>query len=125
MTRPVIMMTTVGMAVLLALAGGAGLAGAQPKKEPPRAYQSPMRDQCEAELGKDKGWNAELRDSLRPEVHEAEAGLITRNNKHVVMAYAALWILTVGFVILLWTRQRRLLAELDALEKKVAKAAEQ
>jgi len=41
------------------------------------------------------------------------------------MAYAAVWILTVGFVVLLWFRQRRLVAELDALEKKVAKAAEQ
>ena len=116
-------MTTLAITLLLALAGSRA-ATAQPAKEPPRSYQSPMRAQCEAELAKDKGWNAELRDSLRPSVHEAEAALITRNNKHVVMAYAAIWILTVGFVVLLWFRQRRLLAELDALEKKVAKAAE-
>jgi len=125
MTRRATIMTTMGIAALLALAGGTALVSAQPKKEPPRAYQSPMRDQCEQELAKDKGWDAELRDSLRPEVHEAEAALISKNNKHVVMAYAALWILTVGFVVLLWTRQRRLLGELEALEKKVAKAAEQ
>jgi hypothetical protein len=117
-------MTTVGVAALLALASG-HRAEAQEKKEPPRSYQSPMRDQCEAELAKDKGWNAELRDSLRPEVHEAEASLIQKNKKHVVMAYAGLWLLTVGFVVLLYFRQRRLAAELDALEKKVAKAAEQ
>ncbi len=115
--------TILGITVLLALASSRA-ATAQPGKEPPRSYQSPMRAECEAELAKDKGWSAELKDTLRPSVHEAEASLITRNNKHVVMAYAAIWILTVGFVILLWLRQRRLLAEIEALEKKVAKAAE-
>ena len=117
-------LTTLGFATLVALAG-AGRAEAQPKKEPPRAYQSPMRDQCQAELNKDKGWLAELKDTLRPEVHEAEAALIQKNEKHVVMAYAGLWILTVGFLVLLWFRQRKLVAELEALEAKVAKAAEQ
>lgn len=124
MVRPTRILTTIAIATVLAAAGGAAVL-AQPKKEPPRSYQSPMRDQCEAELEKDRGWNAELRLSLRPEVHEEEAALIQRNEKHVVMAYAALWILTVGFVVLLWFRQRRLLAELEALEAKVAKAAEQ
>ena len=117
-------MTTFGVAALLALASGRD-AGAQETKGPARSYQSPMRAECEAELAKDKGWNAELRDSLRPEVHEAEAALIQRNKKHVVGAYGALWILTVVFLVLLWIRQRKLLAELDTLEKKVAKAAEQ
>jgi len=124
MARRITFFTTLALTALLALAGSRA-ARAQPAKEPPRSYQSPMRDQCEAELAKDRGWSAQLKDSLRPSVHEAEAGLITRNNKHVVMAYAAVWILTVGFVVLLWFRQRRLVAELDALEKKVAKAAEQ
>lgn len=124
MPRPITMLTTLAIAALLALAGSRA-ARAQPAKEPPRAYQSPMRAQCEAELAKDRGWNAELKDSLRPSVHEAEAALIQKNKKHVVMAYAAIWILTVVFVILLWFRQRRLLAELAALEAKVAKAAEQ
>ncbi|HEU5055477.1 MAG TPA: hypothetical protein VFU21_03100 [Kofleriaceae bacterium] len=116
--------TTLAIAALLAVAGSSAVS-AQPAKEPPRAYQSPMRDQCEAELAKDRGWNAELRASLRPEVHEAEAALIQRNEKHVVMAYAALWVLTVAFLVLVWFRQRKLVAELDALEKKVAKAAEE
>ena len=116
--------TTLAIAALLAVAGSSAVV-AQPAKEPPRSYQSPMRDQCEAELSKDKGWSAELKASLRPEVHEAEAALIQRNEKHVVMAYAGLWILTVAFVILLWFRQRRLVTELEVLEKKVAKAAEE
>jgi hypothetical protein len=124
MARCMTMLTTLGFAALLVVASSQ-VAAAQPAKEPPRAYQSPMRDQCEAELARDKGWNAELKDSLRPEVHEAEAALIQKNKKHVVMAYAALWILTVVFLVLLWFRQRKLVAELEALEAKVAKAAEQ
>ena len=79
--------------------------------------------ECEAELAKDKGWSAERKASLRPAVHADEAVLIQKNKKHVVMAYAALWVLTVVFLVLLWLRQKRLVAELDALEKKVAKAA--
>lgn len=116
--------TTVGIAALLAISV-AGVAEAQERRGPPRPYQSPMRAQCEAELDKDKRWQAELKDTLRPEVHQAEAALIQKNKKHVVMAYAALWVLTVVFLVLLWFRQRRLVAELDDLEKKVAKAAEQ
>lgn len=118
--------TTIAIILLLLGAAGGREAAAQPPvKEPPRAYQSPMRAQCEAELDKDRGWRAELKDALRPEVHEAEAALIQKNEKHVVMAYAALWVLTVAFLVLLWFRQARLVREIAALEEKVAKAAEQ
>jgi hypothetical protein len=119
--------------IVIAILCWTGTAGAQDepaaapqagaRKEPPRSYQSPRRAECEAELAKDKGWSAELKASLRPAVHADEAVLIQKNKKHVVMAYAALWVLTVVFLVLLWLRQKRLVAELDALEKKVAKAA--
>jgi hypothetical protein len=125
MARRLTVLTTIGIILFLGAAGGREAAAQPPAKEPPRSYQSPMRGQCEAELGKDKGWRAELKDSLRPEVHEAEAALIQKNEKHVVMAYAALWILTVVFLVLLWFRQARLVREIAELEDKVAKAAEQ
>ncbi len=86
-------------------------------------YKSPMREQCEGELAKDKGWQAELRNAMRPEVHQEDANIIARNKKHVVMGYGALWGLTVVFVVLLWLRQRRLLAEMDRLAQQIAKAA--
>jgi hypothetical protein len=88
--------------------------------DPP--YRSPMRAQCEGELDKDKAWQAELRQSVRPEVHQEDANIMAKNKKHVVMAYGALWGLTVVFVALLWLRQRRLVGELDALQKRIAKA---
>jgi hypothetical protein len=113
------------IAVTFGLALGA-LGAARPAlAAPPPPYQSPMRGQCEAELARDKGWQAELRASVRPDVHEEDAAIMLRNKKHVVMAYGALWILTVGFLVLLWLRQRRLTAEIDRLDAKLAKAAEE
>ena len=108
--------------LMMLVAGFAGVAAAD---EPAKPYRSLMREQCEAELAKDKLWSAELQESVRPAVHEADAGIMLKNKKHVVMAYAALWILTVAFLVLLWLRQRKLVGEIARLEAKVAKAAEE
>ena len=86
-------------------------------------YRSPMREQCEAELGKDRGWQAELRNEVRPDVHQEDANITMRNKKHVVMAYGALWGLSVVFLVLMWMRQRKLTAEMDRLAAQIAKAA--
>lgn len=86
-------------------------------------YRSTMREQCESELAKDKGWSAELRNDCRAEVHQEDANVLMRNKQHVVMAYAALWGLTVVFLVLLWMRQRRLLGEIERLGKQIEKAA--
>ena len=93
--------------------------------EPGAMYQSPQREMCEAELAKDKVWWAELKIALRPEVHEEEANLITTNNRHVVIAYAALWMLAVLFIVLLWLRQSALIKEIARLEAEVRRAAEE
>jgi hypothetical protein len=109
----------IALPVLLACAVFAplGTAGAA---EP---YRSPMRAKCEQELEKDKGWHAELRQSVRPDVHQEDANITMRNKKHVVMGYAALWGLTVIFLVLMWLRQRRLMAEMERLTQQIAKAA--
>jgi hypothetical protein len=86
-------------------------------------YRSPMRAQCEAELDKDRGWWAELRQSVRPDVHEEDAKIMLRNKKHVVIAYGALWGLTVLFLVMMWLRQRRLVAEMERLAQQIARAA--
>lgn len=101
----------------------AGTVGPAAADEPAKPYRSEMREQCEAELARDKLWSAELEESLRPAVHEADAAIMLKNKKHVVMAYGALWVLTVAFLVMMWLRQRRLVAEIARLEGKVAKAA--
>ncbi len=102
------------------------LASAQPAAaQPAEPYQSPMRAQCEEELAKDARWWAELRAELLPVLHEEETDAIVNNNRHVIMAYAALWVLVVFFVLFMWVRQRRLQEEIERLEQEVAKASEE
>lgn len=86
-------------------------------------YKSPMRSQCEAELAKDPGWQAELRQDVRPEVHQEDANILVKNKRYVVISYGALWGLTVVFLVLMWLRQRRLLQEMERLAQQIKKAA--
>lgn len=120
------------MRILLVIlfVGLAGAAYAQPTAAPPEPgampappYQSPDRDRCAAEIEKDPVWRAELQRRFETEFHEAEARRVTANNRHVVLAYGALWVLTVGFLGLMFLRQKKLLAEIERLEAEVKRAA--
>jgi hypothetical protein len=108
--------------IIIACATMAPLAAAW-AAEPAAPYSSPKRQECEAELAKDATWQFQLRDSCRVQVHQEDANLFVKNKKHVVIGYAALWGLTVVFVVLMWLRQRRLMAEMDRLARQIAKAA--
>ena len=55
-------------------------------------------------------------------IHEREAKAITRNNRHVIMAYAALWVLTLIFVGFMWTRQRQLSDQITTLKRELDEA---
>jgi CcmD family protein len=81
---------------------------------------------CEDELAKDPAWFNDLKgrlaDQLNRNVHTDAAHYATTNNKHVVAAYAVFWILTAGFVLMMWRRQRALQAELVRLERDLARA---
>lgn len=85
-------------------------------------YASPMREQCTEELRKDARWRAELRNQLRDDIHSEDANLMLRNKRHVVIAYAAIWILAVGFLVLMWWRQRALTKEIEELRASVRRA---
>ena len=84
------------------------LAGPPPKAEPgkpaPPSQHSPMRQVCEDELIKDHDWWWNLVARLRTSEHNQTAREITTNNRHVVAAYAAIWLLAVGFVLIMWRR---------------------
>ena len=107
----------------LAFAQPATVAPATP---PPAAgaasYHSPLRLQCEEELRKDKDWYADLKEQCYGAVQNDASRYATTNNRHVVMAYAAFWLLTVGFVVLQWRRQQQLKAEVVRLEQELARA---
>ncbi len=95
----------------------------QPQERSPEApYVSPDRDRCEIELRKDLAWYATLKLQLRDDVHADESATFTRNNRHVIIAYIAIWVLTVGFVVMMFLRQGRLQAEVARLSSELARA---
>jgi CcmD family protein len=118
MTKPIFVV------VLLALLGGVAHA-IEPKEPSPSdaPYVSPDRAKCEVEISKDLGWYAELKLQLKDDVHQDEYATFKRNNQHVIIAYAAIWVLTVGFAVLMWMRQKGLHAELARLKADIDKGS--
>jgi CcmD family protein len=117
--------------VTLALSGAPALAqeAAATAAAPPAGggepYRSAMRSQCEDEIEKDADWRADIKLRIAPEVHAEDAQQMLTNRRHVVMAYAALWVLVAGFVVFMWMRQRGLQAEIERLEREIAQAAKE
>ena len=58
-----------------------------------------------------------LKDGQTIGTHEAHNAWVAKNQRHVIMAYAAMWIIAAGFVLLLWRRQQRLVGEISQLRK--------
>ena len=97
------------------------IASAQAKSAAP--YVSEVRDQCIAELAKDAEIRVACMNSYSDQFHDQDARRWTRNNKHVVMAYGALWGIVVVFVVGMWIRQRGLTSQISKLEAELKKAA--
>ena len=70
-------------------------------------------------------WFADLSDRMNRQVHADASHYATRNNRHVIYAYAVFWLFTAAFVVVLWRRQRVLKAELDRLEGELARAVKE
>ncbi len=55
--------------------------------------------------------------------HQQAATAIAKNERHVIMAYAAMWMLAALFVLFLWSRQRQLKIEIAQLRRDLEVAA--
>lgn len=55
--------------------------------------------------------------------HARAADAIAKNEKHVILAYGAMWVVAAGFVIFLWRRQQRLQTEIAHLRRDLEAAA--
>lgn len=121
------MMRMIGVAFAIALAWLAlpRLATAQPMSPPPYHADAAVRAQCDAELAKDATWRAELENQFIYEFHDQQSAVFVHNKRHVLMGYGAIWILTVGFVVITWLRQRRLGAEIARLQAEVDRATKE
>lgn len=60
---------------------------------------------------------AETRDKALLAQHTDAAAAVAMNQKHVILAYAAMWILSVLFVIFLWRKQAALQGEIQLLKR--------
>ncbi|HTJ41423.1 MAG TPA: hypothetical protein VL463_04980 [Kofleriaceae bacterium] len=59
----------------------------------------------------------EQADAEIAEKHLKAADQIATNEKHVILAYAAMWLAAAGFVIFLWKRQQGLKDQIARLQK--------
>lgn len=59
---------------------------------------------------------AERRLQADQEQHQKAASAVEKNEKHVIMAYAAMWIIAAAFVMFLWMRQQALRGEIAQLK---------
>ena len=60
-------------------------------------------------------------ETLRQHLNAGKA--IAKNERHVILAYAAMWLVAAGFVLFLWRRQQGLKIEIERLRRDLDKAA--
>jgi hypothetical protein len=116
----------------------AGLAGAAALAQPAAAQPAPApaeaRKLCAAAMNADPSFAAEIvktadeaaaqkRDADTVAAHTDAYAHVQKNERHVIYAYAAMWIIAAGFVIFLWRRQQALQAEIAHLRRDLDAAA--
>ena len=113
-----------------AAAGAAPTERAPPPAPPPAAADpgGDARKACSAAMNADPKFAAEIvriaderaqlkRDADTLAAHVDANHHVQRNERHVIYAYAAMWIIAAGFVVFLWRRQRVLEAEIEQLRR--------
>jgi hypothetical protein len=73
-----------------------------------------------ADLDKEAG---ERRSAQDKESREQTTRQIALDQRQVILAYAALWVIAAGFVVFLWRKQGALKAEIAALRRELEDAA--
>jgi hypothetical protein len=138
---PVFAQPAAGSGSAAPAAGGAAADRAELPVPPPVAPVMPQvpsaaeqKAACNAAIAADDAWATELAGtdqlvgivrkihatelvemSRRASVKDAED--IAKNKRHVIMAYLAMWLLSVGFLIFMWRRQAHLRGQIDQLKR--------
>lgn len=76
-----------------------------------------MADLC----AKDGPLCAAVTEKVRYDIQDVETKKLMRQSKFVLGAYAVLWLILIGFAVGMWQKQRKLTAELAALEARLKK----
>ncbi len=117
----------------------AGSAAPAPTPTPPPAAApapdaSAARQACTTAMNADPTFAAEIvkvadqraqtqRDADTLKTHQDAVAHVEKNEKHVIYAYAAMWIIAAGFVLFLWRRQQVLKVEIAHLRRDLESAA--
>jgi hypothetical protein len=123
------MIKLIASSLVVLTVGFAGVALAQPA---PAAGDA--RSQCTAAMNADPKFAAEVvkiadekaavqRDQDTLAAHNDAYFHIQKNERHVIYAYAGMWIIAAGFVIFLWRRQQALVHEIGQLRRDLDAAA--
>lgn len=107
-------------------APAAPAASEMPVAGTPPGTPATLKDTCMAAINNDQQWTDELaaviEKSVRYKVHNEEAELIAMNKRHVVMAYAVLWLFSIAFLFAQWRRQQALKQQIESLKSELAAA---
>lgn len=116
--------------VVLFVIALSSVAAAQPG--PPGAPASPARQACVEAMNADPEFAKAIVATVDKQIdqrtidaHEAAAKQIAENERHVIFAYAAMWVIAVLFVVFLWRRQQTLKVEIAGLRKDLDAAAKE
>jgi len=119
-------------------AGSAGSADVKPADAAPAPAPAPtdLRKICADAMNADETFAKSIveiadkkmnkqRDDITLKAHEDAAEHIAKNERHVILAYAAMWVVAALFVLFLWRRQQGLKIEIARLQKDLAAAAKE
>ncbi len=96
------------------------------KMQPPEPTPAELRKICADAMNKSPGFADDIVRTINEDTarqHERAAAAIAKNEKHVVMAYAAMWVIAAAFLMFLWRRQQGLKTEIANLKRDLEAAA--
>lgn len=119
------------LVILMLLAAGS-VAYAQEAPVPVNPTTEAARKACTEAMNKDPSFAKSIIDTVdkqsdqkRIDAELDEANHIAKNKRHVILAYAAMWIIAALFVLFLWRRQQGLKLEILQLRRDLDAAAKE
>ncbi len=108
-------------------AGSAGSAAAGEPAIPPTVMQpapaptaDELRKTCADAMNANPGFADKIVSTINEQTakqHRDASAAIAKNEKHVLLAYAAMWLLAAGFLMFMWRRQQGLNKEIAQLKR--------
>lgn len=119
--------------VMLVLAVAVGTAVAQPAPAPASAHSpAELRAICTQAMNADPTFAKAIVATVDKQIdqqtlaaHQDAYKRIQVNDRHVFIAYAAMWVIAAAFVVFLWLRQRALTSEISQLRRDLEAAAKE